>query len=121
MTSNSSNTSKRSLLGYEDKDEEAFVKSTHEQIKAQNEAKLGQLAEGSELLMRTVKDIDVELGLSREQLSSLHALMEQTQGGLKSVMARMQAITHTASSRHIFYLVLFIVGLLFLLFYWFRQ
>lgn len=50
-------------------DGEAFLKSTHEQMKSQNEAKLGQLAEGSEMLMRTVKEIDVELGLSREQLS----------------------------------------------------
>ncbi len=38
-------------------------------MKSQNEAKLGQLAEGSELLMRTVKEIDVELGLSREQMT----------------------------------------------------
>lgn len=86
-----------------------------------NERKLGQLAEGSELLMRTVKEIDVELGLSREQMSALQKLMEDTKGGLSSVMARMTSVTRDAGSRHVFYLVLFIVLLLFLLFYWFRK
>ena len=38
------NMSKRSLLGYDDPDGEELVKKTHEQIKAQNEAKLRQLA-----------------------------------------------------------------------------
>lgn len=71
--------------------------------------------------MRTVKEIDVELGLSREQMSSLQQLMEQTKGGLSSVMARMQSVTRDAGSRHIFYLVLFTVALLFVLFYWFRR
>ncbi len=52
---------------------------------------------------------------------SLQLLMEQTQGGLSSVMMRMRSVTQTASSRHIFYLVLFIVFLLFMLFYWFRK
>ncbi len=63
------NNSKRSLLGYDDPDGEALAKTAHDQLRAQNEQRLGQLAEGSELLMRTVKDIDIELGLSREQMS----------------------------------------------------
>jgi hypothetical protein len=63
----------------------------------------------------------VELGMSRRQLDALHALMTETQGGLSGVMGRLKEVSKTASSRHIFYLVLFIVSILFFLFYFLRK
>ncbi len=37
---------KRSLLGYDDPEGEQLMKTTEEQLKAQQEAKIGQLLEG---------------------------------------------------------------------------
>jgi len=59
--------------------------------------------------------------MSRRQLSALQDLMNQTQGGLAGVMDRLKNVTQTAGSRHILYLVMFIVGLLFFLFYFMRK
>ena len=47
--------------------------------------------------------------------------MSQTQGGLAGVMERLKSVTETAGSRHMFYLVLFVVGVLFFLFYFLRR
>ena len=77
--------------------------------------------QGTDLLKREVEEIDLELGMSRRQLDALKNLMNETQGGLSAVMAKLQAVTHTASSRHVFYLVLFVVGVLFFLFYFLRK
>ena len=73
------------------------------------------------LLTRPLSFGKVELGLSRQQLSALQQLMESTQGGLSGVMERLKTVSQTAGSRHIFYLVLFIVGVLFFLFYFLRK
>jgi hypothetical protein len=76
---------------------------------------------GTQLLKKEVEEIDVELGMSRRQLDSLRDLMNDTQGGLGSIMTKLQAVTQTASSRHVFYLMLFVVGILFFLFYFLRK
>ena len=76
---------------------------------------------GTEMLKKEVEEIDVELGMSRRQLDALKDLMNDTQGGLASVMRKLEAVTQTASSRHVFYLMLFVVGVLFFLFYFLRK
>jgi hypothetical protein len=82
---------------------------------------VGLLGAGTQLLKKEVEEIDVELGMSRTQLDALKALMNDTQGGLASIMRKLEAVTQTASSRHVFYLVLFVVGVLFFLFYFLRR
>jgi hypothetical protein len=73
------------------------------------------------MLKREVDEIDVELGMSRRQLEALKNLMTSTQGGLAGVMERLKTVSQTASSKHVFMLVLFIVGVLFFLFYFLRK
>ncbi len=73
------------------------------------------------MLKREVDEIDVELGMSRRQLDALKNLMNQTQGGLAGVMERLKTVSQTASSKHVFLLVLFIVAVLFFLFYFLRK
>lgn len=66
-------------------------------------------------------EIDVELGMSRRQLDALKNLMNETQGGLAGVMERLKTVSNNASSKHVFLLMLFVVGILFFLFYFLRK
>lgn len=110
---------KISLLGYNEEEEEN--NPTLEHLKIQNEVKLIQLSNRTETLFHTVVEIHDELHASRQQLSQLQVLTEQVRGGLVSAMDRMKIVTQFNSGCNVGYLIAFNIGLLFILFYWFRK
>ena len=73
------------------------------------------------MLKREVEGIDVELGYSKTELDRLNKLMADTKTGLNSVMERLKNVSNTASSKHVIYLILFVVAVLFFLFYFLRK
>jgi hypothetical protein len=48
---------KRSLLGYDDPDAEQLMKTTEDQLRAQQEAKIGQLLEGGASRLFSFKEL----------------------------------------------------------------
>jgi len=104
----------RSLLGLPDRSQRdeasRLAQAQSEQLlEKDNDQGLDQLASVSGRVLEIARDIESGIKTSNDLLVSTDSAFDQVQGVLKGSMKKLNSITEQAGSRHMCYLILFVV------------
>jgi len=110
--------SNRSLLGIPDRAEEKLAQQQNEfLLEKDNERKLDELAQTTSVIKGLVRDIESGIDTSNKNLSFLDKEMGDVQGLIGGAMIRLSNLTQQGGTRHMCYLILFVVFIFVLLYF----
>jgi len=108
----------RSLLGIPDnEDEKMLQKQNEELLEKDNDKKLEDLAHIVSVIKDRSRDIEIGIDQSNKNLGHLDKEMGDVQGLIGGAMHRLSNLTQQGGSRHMCYLVLFIVFVFILVYF----
>jgi len=108
----------RSLLGIPDRADEKLLQQQNEELlERDNDKKLEELAQTVSVIKGLTKDIESGIDQSNKSLGFLDKEMEDVRGLIGGAMHKLQNLAQQGGSRHMCYLVLFIVFVFILLYF----
>jgi len=112
------NKNHRSLLGIPDRSEEKLLQHQNEELMTRdNDKKLEELAETVDVIKRLSKDIESGIDESDKNIGFLDKQMGDVQGVIGGAMQKLNNLTTQGGSRHMCYLILFVVFIFILLYF----
>ena len=90
-------------------------------MEEKKERQLNGLRDDVKVFKTTVGEINNEIKRSIELLTDVNSQMNNTQSGLGMSLDKIKNLAKEATTTHMCYLILFCVGVFFLLFYFFRK
>jgi len=112
------NKNHRSLLGIPDRSEEKLLQHQNEELMTRdNDKKLEELAETVDVIKRLSKDIESGIDESNKNIGFLDKQMGDVQGVIGGAMQKLNNLATQGGSRHMCYLVLFVVFIFILLYF----
>jgi len=112
------NKNHRSLLGIPDRSEEKLLQHQNEELMTRdNDKKLEELAETVDVIKRLSKDIESGIDESNKNIGFLDKQMGDVQGVIGGAMQKLNNLATQGGSRHMCYLILFVVFIFILLYF----
>jgi len=108
----------RSLLGIPDREDEKLLQQQNEDLlERDNDKKLEELAQTVSVIKGLTRDIESGIDQSSKSLGFLDKEMTDVQGMIGGAMNKLHNLTQQGGSRHMCYLILFIVFIFILLYF----
>jgi len=108
----------RSLLGIPDRADEKLLQQQNEDLlEKDNDRKLEELAQTVSTIKSLTKDIEIGIDDSNRNIGFLDKQMGDVQGLIGGAMQKLTNLTQQGGSKHMCYLVLFIVFVFILLYF----
>jgi len=119
---NNASANKASLLGYDTVNNQRllFAEETTDTFAKDNEVNIEELSKKVQRMVVFSDEFDREIKAGSKVLDDVTKGLTQTQGILEKTMNKLQSVSKTSNSRHICYLVIFIIVVFLILYYLFK-